>query len=159
MTGVLELGRVTDRKPPFGYSALTRVGFSDTDAQGVVYYGRYMPYFDTARVEYHRHLDLLPKEPHEEEFVMRATTIEYLAPARFDDLIEVFIRASMIGRTSVTYECAAYRVEDDVLMVTAQQTLVLVDLVARKACRIPDWYRERIREFEGAALDSQAASL
>ena len=30
-------------KPPFKYSALTRVGFSDTDAQGIVYYGRYLP--------------------------------------------------------------------------------------------------------------------
>ena len=32
----LELGRVTDRKAPFKYSALARVGFSDTDAQGIV---------------------------------------------------------------------------------------------------------------------------
>ncbi len=45
----LELGRVSDRKPPFKYSALTRVGFSDTDAQGIVYYGRYLPYFDLSR--------------------------------------------------------------------------------------------------------------
>jgi len=52
----IELGRVTDRKPPFKYSAIARVWFSDTDAQGVVYYGRYLPYFDHARVEYHRHL-------------------------------------------------------------------------------------------------------
>ena len=52
----MNLGRPTDRKPPFKYSALTRVWFSDTDAQGVVYYGRYMPYFDHARTEYHRHL-------------------------------------------------------------------------------------------------------
>ena len=52
----LELGRVTDRRPPFKYSALARVWFSDTDAQGIVYYGRYLPYFDHARVEYHRHL-------------------------------------------------------------------------------------------------------
>jgi hypothetical protein len=47
---------VTDRRPPFKYSALARVWFSDTDAQGVVYYGRYLPYFDHARTEYHRHL-------------------------------------------------------------------------------------------------------
>ena len=53
--GVIELGHVTERKPPFGYAAYTRVGFSDTDAQGVVYYGRYLPYFDLARTEYHRH--------------------------------------------------------------------------------------------------------
>ena len=152
---MIEAGQVTDRKPPFKYSALTRVGFSDTDAQGIVYYGRYMPYFDTARVEFHRHLDLLRTSAEEErQFVMRASTIEYLAPARFDDLIEVFIRVARIGRTSVTYEFAAYRVDDDVLMVTANQTLVLVDLDERKACEIPAWYRKRIGEFEGAALDS-----
>ena len=149
----LELGRVTDRKPPFKYSALTRVGFSDTDAQGIVYYGRYLPYFDSARVEYHRHLDMLDTSPREHEFVMRASTIEYLAPARFDDLIEVFIRVSRIGRTSVTYECAAYRGEDDVLMVTAHQTLVLVDLEERKACTIPDWYRDKVGAFERGDLE------
>ncbi|HEV2901685.1 MAG TPA: thioesterase family protein [Gaiellaceae bacterium] len=154
MTG-LELGRVTDRKPPFKYAALTRVGFSDTDAQGIVYYGRYLPYFDTARVEYHRHLDLLMASADEEQQpVMRATTIEYHAPAQFDDLIEVYIRVSRIGRTSVTFECAAYRVDDEVLMVTASQTLVLVDLEERRPCPIPDAYRERIEEFEGAALES-----
>jgi acyl-CoA thioester hydrolase len=146
---VLELGRVTNRKAPFKYSSLTRVGFSDTDAQGIVYYGRYLPYFDQARVEYARHLGMLATGPEEFEFVMRANTIEYLAPARFDDLLEVFIRVSRIGRTSATYECAAYRVDDDVLMVTAQQTLVLVDLDERKACPVPQWFRERIREFEG----------
>jgi acyl-CoA thioester hydrolase len=148
----LELGQPADRKPPFKYSALTRVGFSDTDAQGIVYYGRYLPYFDTARVEYHRHLDMLPGGPREQEFVMRACTIEYFAPARFDDLLEVFIRVSRIGTTSVTYQCAAYRHDDDVLMVTADQTLVLVDLDERKACQVPDSFRDRIRSFEGADL-------
>ena len=144
----LELGHVSDRKPPFKFSSLDRVGFSDTDAQGIVYYGRYLPYFDAARVEYHRHLDLLEMELGG-ELVMRAADVEYHAPARFDDLLEVFIRAARIGRTSVTYELAAYRVEDDVLMVTATQTLVLVDLGERKACPIPDEVRERIRAFEG----------
>jgi acyl-CoA thioester hydrolase len=150
----LELGRVTDRKPPFKYASFTRVGFSDTDAQGIVYYGRYLPYFDGARVEYHRHLDLLPPGPQEREFVMRANTIEYHAPARFDDLIEVFIRIARIGRSSATYECAAYRADDDVLMVTAQQTLVLVDLDKRRPCPIPDWYRDRIAAFEGEDLET-----
>jgi acyl-CoA thioester hydrolase len=139
-------------RPPFKFSARTRVGFSDTDAQGIVYYGRYLPYFDSARVEYHRHLDMLETRPREHEFVMRASTIEYLAPARFDDLIEVFIRVARIGRTSVTYECAAYR-EDDVLMVTAAQTLVLVDLDERRACAIPGWYREKVGAFEGGDLE------
>jgi acyl-CoA thioester hydrolase len=149
----LELGRLTDRHPPFKYSALSRVGFSDTDAQGIVYYGRYLPYFDTARVEYHRHLGMLPTETTEYEFVMRASTIEYFVPARFDDLLEIFIRISQIGRTSVTYEYAAYPLDDDVLMGSSTQTLVLVDLAERRACPVPEWFRERVRAFEGDDLD------
>ena len=145
---MVNLGRVTDRKPPFKFASFTRVGFSDTDAQGIVYYGRYLPYFDAARVEYHRHLDML-KLDFGGEFVMRASSIEYHAPARFDDLLEVFIRVSRIGRTSATYEMAAFRVDDDALMVTASQSLVLVDLKERKACPIPDVVRERIQAFEG----------
>jgi acyl-CoA thioester hydrolase len=150
----IELGHPTDRKPPFKYASFTRVGFSDTDAQGIVYYGRYLPYFDSARVEYHRHLGMLRRGAQEHEFVMRACTIEYFAPARFDDLIEVFIRVSKIGRTSVTYDCAAYRNDEDVLMVTAQQTLVLVDLDERKASRIPDELREPVRAFEGEDVEA-----
>jgi acyl-CoA thioester hydrolase len=151
----LELGRPTDRKPPFNYSALTRVGFSDTDAQGIVYYGRYLPYFDLARVEYHRHLGLLRIDD-EHELVMRASTVEYLAPARFDDLLEVFVRVERVGTTSVTYEFAAYRVEDDALMVTAKQTLVVVDLEERRAQPIPDRMREIVAAFERADLDTAA---
>ncbi|MDX6509420.1 MAG: acyl-CoA thioester hydrolase [Gaiellaceae bacterium] len=152
---MIELGRPTDRKSPFKFSAFTRVGFSDTDAQGIVYYGRYLPYFDLARVEYLRHLGLLRLETGIEEgheFVMRASSVEYFAPARFDDLIEIFVRMARIGRTSATFECAAHRVDDDQLMVTATQTLVLVDLDERKAAPIPDDYRERIRDFEGTDL-------
>jgi acyl-CoA thioester hydrolase len=148
----LELGRVTGRKPPFKYSALTRVGFSDTDAQGIVYYGRYLPYFDLARVEYHRHLGLL-RIDEQHELVLRASNVEYLAPAVFDDLLEVFVRLSRVGTTSATYEFAAYRVEDDVLMVTATQTLVLVDLEERRARPIPSMFKEVIQGFEGDDLE------
>jgi acyl-CoA thioester hydrolase len=152
-----ELGRVTDRKPPFKYSALTRVWFSDTDAQGIVYYGRYLPYFDHARTEYHRHLGMtgIELEPGT-EFVMRAANVESHAPARFDDLLEVFVRLARIGRTSVTYEGAAYRLDDDLLMVTATLTLVLVDLDKRRPCPIHDAFRDQIRAFEGDDLELAA---
>jgi acyl-CoA thioester hydrolase len=84
---------------------------------------------------------------------MRALTVEYHAPAVFDDLIEVSVRLAKIGRTSATYELAAHRARDDVLMVTATQTLVLVDLDKRRPVPIPDSYREAIRAFEGDELD------
>ena len=140
-------------RPPFKFSARTRVGFSDTDAQGIVYYGRYFPYIDVARVEYHRSLDMLRAEPQEREFVMRAMHVEYHMPARFDDQIEVDVRVSRIGTSSVTYEFAAY-LDDGELAVIATQTVVLVDLMERKPCPVPDWWRERIAAFEGDDLET-----
>ena len=153
----MNLGNPTDRKPPFKFSAFTRVGFSDTDAQGIVYYGRYLPYFDLARVEYERHLGLLDHEVGDEEFVMRASSVLYEAPARFDDLLEVFVRTKRIGRTSLTTEYSAFRVDDDVLMCTAQQTLVLVAADDRRPTPIPGSRRRTIAAFEGADVESAVA--
>ena len=141
-------------KPPFKFSARTRVGFSDTDAQGIVYYGRYNPYFDLARVEYLRSLGLLQPRGKAGDFVMRANDVEYFAPAVFDDEIEVCVRVARLGRTSVTFEFAAHRVPDDELMVTAHQTLVYVDLAERKAHPVPDSFREPVVAFEGNDVDS-----
>ena len=135
-------------RPPFKFSARTRVGFSDTDAQGIVYYGRYNPYFDLARVEYLRSIGQLHREA-EGDFVMRANDVEYFAPARFDDELEIYARVSRVGRTSITFQFAAYKMPEDTLLVTAHQTLVYVDLEERKALLVPDDYRAKVVEFEG----------
>jgi acyl-CoA thioester hydrolase len=153
----LSFGHPSGRRPPFKFSAYTRVGFSDTDAQGIVYYGRYLPYFDYARVEYARHLGVLSQDLHGCDFVMRACQVLYEAPARFDDLLEVFVRTKRIGRTSLTTEYSAVRVSDDIVMCTAEQTLVLVDLEARRPAPIEPSYRAAIERFEGADLETAVA--
>ena len=135
--------------------------FSDTDAQGVVYYGRYLPYFDLARTEYHRSLGPVDGAARS-EFVMRASNVEYHAPARFDDLLEVFVRVPRIGRTSVTYEYAAYRLDsgdEETLMVTATQTVVLIDHDDRCTLPVPDAFRAaRVRvRGHGAVSDALEA--
>jgi acyl-CoA thioester hydrolase len=113
-----------------------------------------MPYFDLARTEFHRHLGRVHLGP--ADFAMRASVVEYHAPARFDDLLEVFVRVERIGTTSITYDHAAYRIDDetsegngDVLMATAKQTLVLIDLAGRRPVPVPDPFRERIAAFQG----------
>ena len=73
----------------------------------MVYYGRYLPLRQRASSTTDTWRCWSPSRAH--EFVMRANTIEYHAPARFDDLIEVFIRRILQDRsTSVEYEHAAY---------------------------------------------------
>ena len=138
----------TDRRPPFHFSYRTRVGFDETDAQGIVYYGRYMPYFDRARVEYLRELGVLVREPSDPEFVMRAQHVEYHAPASFDDELEVFVRVRRIGTTSLSWEFEAYKVSGGDRLVAANQTLVSVDLAERQPVPVEWRLRDAIAGFE-----------
>jgi acyl-CoA thioester hydrolase len=137
-----------DRRPPYRFAYRTRVGFDETDAQGIVYYGRYMPYFDRARVEYLRNLDVLVREPSDPEFVMRAQHVEYHAPASFDDELDVFVRVRRIGTTSVAWEFEAYKVSGEERLVSAMQTVVAVDLAERQPVPVEWRVRDAIAQFE-----------
>jgi acyl-CoA thioester hydrolase len=141
----------TTARPPFSFSAATRVAFSDTDAQGIVYYGRYAPYFDVARVEYWRQLGFAAHdEPARGEFVMRAFNIEYHAPAAFDDVLEVFCRVARMGTTSITFEFDVVLADgSDRHLASATQTMVNVDLAERRPVAIDDSVRARVQVIEG----------
>ena len=141
----------TSAQEPYRFSARMRVGFDETDAQAVVYYGRYFPYFDRARVEYQRHLKLLHTLPHGLEFVMRRVVCEYEAPARFDDEIEVYIRTAAIGRTSWRWQMAVHHCESGTLLVHAEQVMVLIDRAVREPHPVPPGIREAVEAFEAAA--------
>jgi acyl-CoA thioester hydrolase len=139
----------TDAVPGYAFSAFMRVGFDETDAQGVVYYGRYPPYFDRARVEYLRYLGLLHSLPETLQFVMRRSTQTYEAPARFDDPLEVYIRTAKIGRTSMTIEFRALHALDGTLLAIAEQVMVMIDDVTRTPVEVPQPWREAVERFEG----------
>ena len=117
--------------------------------------GNYVAYFDVVMTELWRET----LGPYQEmvdagtDMVVAEINVRFLAPARFDDEIEVHVRVSRIGRTSVTFEFAAHRLPDELLLVTAHQTLVYVDLEARKALAVPDDYRARIAGFEGGDVE------
>ena len=138
----------TDRKPPFRFSHTVRVGFDETDAQGIVYYGRYMPYFDRARVEYLRHLACCTRRRADREFVMRANRVEYHAPARFDDLLEVFVRVERIGTSSVVFQFSACDDHGEELC-SAEQVVVLIDVANRRPVTVPETYRNAVDLLEG----------
>jgi acyl-CoA thioester hydrolase len=141
---------LTDRRPPFRFAHTMRVGFDETDAQGIVYYGRYMPYFDRARVEYLRELSLLAAHGAQGDFVMRAQAVEYHAPGSFDDELEVYVRVTRVGTSSVSWGFAAYDARTGDLLATASQTMVHIDLESRRPAPVPDDYRRRVGAFERA---------
>jgi acyl-CoA thioesterase FadM len=58
------------------------------------------------------------------------------------------VRVERVGTTSVTYDHAAYLAEDDVLMATAKQTLVLINPADRRPMPVPDSFRDEVAAFE-----------
>ena len=141
-------------RPPYRFAHRIRVGFDETDAQGVVYCGSYMPYFERARVEYLRRLGRLTHVPGEPEFVMRAQHVEYHAPARFDDEVEVCVRVERLGRTSVTWAFDAYRADTGEHLASAIQVVVSIDAVDRRPVEISAAFRASVERFEEQEVEA-----
>ena len=104
-----------------------RVRLSETDALGVVYYGQYLTYFDVARLEMLRDagitLGYLKKS--RLGFVAAGVSCRYLASVRFDDVLDINVRISKIGDSSITYEHEVKRGKKTVAL--GQVIDVLVD--------------------------------
>ncbi len=82
-----------------------RIYYEDTDCGGVVYYANYFRYFERGRTEYLRERGISPSGLLEKGilFVVRKVEVEYLAPARYDDLLLLETELSAISKTSVTF--------------------------------------------------------
>jgi acyl-CoA thioester hydrolase len=81
-----------------------RVRPVDCDRQGIVHASRYAVFFEAAMVETLRSLlgSYKELEKHGVDFVMAETSIRYLAPARFDDLLRIAVRVRTLGTTTLT---------------------------------------------------------
>ena len=82
-----------------------RVYYEDTDAQGVVYYANYFRFMERARTEWLRSLGVDQVAMMQEErriFVVTETKAEFVAPARFSDV--VIVTARLTGLSRVTFD-------------------------------------------------------
>lgn len=69
-----------------------RVYYEDTDMAGIVYYANYLRYIERARSDWVRDLGIDQNAMREQDgvvFVVRRVEADYIAPARFDDALEV----------------------------------------------------------------------
>ena len=88
-----------------------RVRFAETDAMGVAHHAAYLPYLETARVEYLRSLGHPYRELRDRdglEFAVVGVDVRYHAPLRFDD--EFTVTCALAERRRATFSLA-YRVE------------------------------------------------
>lgn len=115
-----------------------RVYWEDTDAGGVVYYANYLKFLERARSEWLRALGFEQDVLRARDgvvFVVRRVEIDYLAPARFNDALEVTVGLAEAGRASLDIEQAIVR--GPTRLVTARVKLACVEAVKFKPARIP----------------------
>jgi len=126
-----------------------RVYYEDTDSGGVVYYANYLKFLERARTEWLRDRGFEQTEllrDHTVIFVVRAVQIEYLRPAKFDDLLTVTVRFHAAGRSWIELDQTAEHPENGVL-VKARVKVVCVNGQTFKPVQIPALVRESIERI------------
>jgi len=142
--------RNIDRLFKFSYGH--RVRYDEIDAQAIVGNATWLNLLTMARVEYLRHIGLLiegGKTP--VQIVVRRAVVEYVAPARFDDVVILKARCSYLGNSSARFEYLCDSAEK-LRFIVAETAVVCVDMATFRSTPWPQVFRERIQEFEGDGL-------
>jgi acyl-CoA thioester hydrolase len=134
-----------------------RVRYNETDAQGHVFFGNYLNYFDIGLLEYMRAIgyaypDMVASGV--DMFYVEARC-QYKGRARFDDLLHVHARVGQIGNTSFAFEFALHKQPGDDLIATGKIVPVTVDVETEQPIRVPDGLREAVARFKGDPGNSQ----
>ena len=132
---------------PFAFPL--RVYYEDTDAAGVVYYANYLRFMERARTEWLEALGF-PLAAFEREhgvaFVVRRAEIDFVAPARLNDRLEVTVEAAERGGSRLTVVQEVRR--DGAAIARAAVTLACVDTARLKPARMPKPLQQALEKMQ-----------
>jgi acyl-CoA thioester hydrolase len=125
-----------------------RVRYGETDQMGVVYHGNYALFFEIARTEALRQIDITYKELEQNGVMMPVVNlnINYKRPAKYDDLltIKAYFRQAPTVKAVIDYEVFN---EQQELLSTGESTLVFVDMATNKVTRCPDLLADKFAPY------------
>lgn len=116
-----------------------RIYWEDTDAGGIVFYANYLKFFERARTEWLRAAGVEQHQLREDTgliFVVAATSLRYLAPAKLDDLLTITVEPQPAGRASLMVRQRALR--GDMLLCEGDIRIGCVRADDLKPQRLPD---------------------
>lgn len=134
-----------------------RVYYEDTDFSGVVYHASYLRFMERGRTNYLRLLgadqralfEEVAKEAPGFAFVVRAMQLDFLKPARMDDLLEVVTTPSEVKGASIVLHQRVNRGANTLVEATVQVAFVS----GGRAQRIPKALRTAMKADQDAAGD------
>lgn len=108
-----------------------RVRYAETDRMGLLHHAQYLVYFEAGRVELLRQRGFSYRQLEDEGYLMvlKSIEVQYRAPARFDDELELTTRVKRATGVRVEHAYALRR--GDELLAEASTTLVCVDREGR----------------------------
>lgn len=127
------------------YTHQFRVYYEDTDAGGVVYHANYLNFFERTRTEWLRSKGLEQSVMREQANVIlaiRKMEIEYVLPARLDDLLTVTTEVESHSKITMVVQQAMY--VGDTLMAKARVQIVSLNASKFKPMRFPTQYLEEL---------------
>jgi acyl-CoA thioester hydrolase len=129
-------------EPPFRHRL--RVRYVECDQQGVVFNVHYFTYLDVAMTEFHRErIGAYSEMVHAgADMVVAEARARYLAPARFDQELDVYVAVAHLGNTSLTMRLLVKR--DDVLLVEGELRYVFIDPGTKRKRSMPDDVRKAL---------------
>ncbi|QSB00548.1 tol-pal system-associated acyl-CoA thioesterase [Methylomonas sp. EFPC1] len=122
-----------------------RVYYEDTDAGGVVFYANYLKFFERARTEMLRSVGFEQDNLLAEQnliFVVRSVKVDYLKPARFNELLDVSAKVIEYKKTNFTFEQAITRQQD--ILCTGEIRIACLDAQSMKPKLIPSAILEHL---------------
>jgi len=130
-----------------GFLWPARVYWEDTDGGGIVYYANYLRFLERARTEWLRQLGHSQQRLREEGilFTVVSLEIEYRAPARLDDQLEVSCEPQPQGPASLRFAQSIWRRAAEAereLLAEASVRVACVDARTLKPRRLPAFLRE-----------------
>jgi len=140
---------MTPKRTDFRFLDRLRVRWAEVDMQRIVFNGHYLMYFDTAIAGYWRALALPYHETMEGlagDLYVRKATVEYIAPARYDDQLDIGIKTQRVGNTSMVLACAAFRGEQ--FLVGGELVYVFADPATMRSKPVPPKLRDLLQSFE-----------
>jgi acyl-CoA thioester hydrolase len=144
--------------PPFRY--YLRVRYIECDAQKVVFNSRYGEYVDVSINELLRAIGVLPDFLEGNlDFQLVKQTVEWKAPARFDQVLELSIAATRLGTTSFTIGTTFRIAGDEQVIATAETVYVLVDGRTLSKLPLTDGLRAALEEGAAGRVTDHAAFL
>ena len=124
-----------------------RIYYHDTDAGGVVYYGRYLNYLEEARTEFLDKRGLSVKEFHDQGFLyaVRKCTITYKSPARYGDIVVCDATLKKITAAQLFFIQTIKDKRNHRLMVEAEVSLVCLTKNF-KPTQIPEELKKKLQK-------------